>query len=173
MPAINSRLMKGSRVFNRCQQLKLIEHVTRENVLMSLQGIRDHKAHGCDGFNILFFRIDWQSTEEEVTDVVLGFFAIGIMCKAINCTTVTLIPKITHPGRVSEYRLVFYCILLYKIIDKVLTNRMQQVIDDLVDKNQCLFVLDRLINDNIILNSELVKGYEKGEFLQDVCSKSI
>jgi len=40
-----------------------------------------------------------------------------------------------------------------------MTNRMQRVMDSLIDKGQSAYVSGRLINDNIILSTELVKGY--------------
>lgn len=62
---------------------------------MALQGINDQKPPGCDRFNAVFFKKAWPSIKEDVTSVVLNFFATGIMCKAFKYTTVTLIPKIS------------------------------------------------------------------------------
>ncbi|KAG5581713.1 hypothetical protein H5410_052340, partial [Solanum commersonii] len=96
---------------------------------MALQGINDSKAPACDGFNAYFLK-----------------------------------KGLTHPSRISEYRPIFYCTLLCctllnKIFSKVLTNKMQCVMEVLMDKNQSTFVSGRLINDNIIPINELVKGY--------------
>ncbi|KAF3645514.1 hypothetical protein FXO38_19607 [Capsicum annuum] len=125
----------------------------------ALQGIRDDKAPGCDGFNALFFKQSWHIVGEEITDAVLEFFNSGRMYKAINYTTVTLVPKTARPYRITEYTPISCYTLLYKIIAKILTNRLQGVMNDLVDQSQSAFVPGRLINDNIILRNELVKGY--------------
>jgi len=57
--AVNSMVMRDGPVLDRNQQAQLIKHVTRQEITISLQGINDANAPGCDGFNALFFKKTW------------------------------------------------------------------------------------------------------------------
>uniref|UniRef100_A0A0V0I001 Putative ovule protein n=1 Tax=Solanum chacoense TaxID=4108 RepID=A0A0V0I001_SOLCH len=83
------------------------------------------------------------------------------MLKAINCTSITLVPKIPNPSTVKEYRPIECCTVLYKIIAKVLTSRLQEVISSVIREAQSGFIPGRKIADNIILATELVKAYQR------------
>lgn len=87
------------------------------------------------------------------------------MNRNINCATVTLIPKVKNPATVKEFRPISCCKVLYKIISKILTNRIQSIMDMIVDPNQATFVPGRIISDNIVLGYELVKGYKRTNIL--------
>lgn len=79
--------------------------------------------------------------------------------RAINYTNVTHISKVHNLSSVKEYRLIACCTMLYKLIFKVLTSRLQTVMTTLLDTSQAAFVSGRSITDNILLSHELIKGY--------------
>lgn len=98
---------------------------------------------------------------DDITIVVLHFFETFVRYKPINCTSVTLIPKVKNPSSIKEVRPISCSSVLYKIIFKILTIRLQSVMDELIDNSQSTFVPVRVIRDNIILSHELVKGYDR------------
>ena len=90
-----------------------------------------------------------------------AFFTTGKLHKAFNCTLVSLIPKAQYPKTVKEYRPIACCTVMYKIISKVLTNRLHGVIQSIICDSQAGFILGRKIADNIVLAHELVKVYTR------------
>lgn len=71
--------------------------------------------------------------------------------KGINDIFTTLIPKKQNPSLVTEFKPISLCNVLYKIISKVLTNRLKLIMPVLVSCSQSAFVLDRLTSNNIIV----------------------
>lgn len=101
---------------------------------------------------------------EDLSNVVLQFFENGKLLKEINCTTVTLIPKVSNSSYVEEFRPIACCSTIYKILSKILTIRLKTVVDYLVGRSQSAFIEvieGRCFLDNIILAHELIKGYDK------------
>ncbi|KAL0402454.1 UNVERIFIED_CONTAM: hypothetical protein Slati_4275300 [Sesamum latifolium] len=89
------------------------------------------------------------------------FFIMGKLLKQINATIIALIPKVQMPARVSEYRPISCCNVLYKVITKLIVKRMQTVLHLLIDSLQNTFVPGRSIANNILLAQELLAGYNQ------------
>lgn len=119
------------------------------------------KAPGVDGYNVLFFRTAWPIIGASVKSAVKDFFIHSQLPTQVNCTYVSLIPKVAHASTVEEFRPIACCTVLYTIISKVITNRMQSILPSLISDSQSAFVKERVIFDNIILSHELVKGYNR------------
>lgn len=67
-----------------------------------------------------------------------------------------LLPKVEHPSSIEQYRPISLCNVAYKVISKVLANRLKVVIGKLISPYQATFVPGRVIQENIILGQELL-----------------
>ncbi|KAL0455541.1 UNVERIFIED_CONTAM: hypothetical protein Slati_0893300 [Sesamum latifolium] len=91
----------------------------------------------------------------------MEFFRTGRLLKQVNSTLISLIPKVANPTSVTEFRPISCCNVLYKIITKVIVQRMRTVLDLLISPSQNAFVPGRSIGDNILLAQELFHGYNQ------------
>ncbi|XP_056698440.1 uncharacterized protein [Spinacia oleracea] len=98
----------------------------------AIKGINVNKAPGLDGFNSFFFHKTWSIVKADIYNAVREFFDTGVLPKPINNTVVTLIPKIQNASNVKDSRPIACCSVVYKIISKNLTARMQGVIGKVV-----------------------------------------
>ncbi|XP_056698457.1 uncharacterized protein [Spinacia oleracea] len=81
--------------------------------------------------------------------------------KAPGLDVVTLVPKIKNSSRITEVRPIACCYVVYKIIAKILTARMQPIVGNIINGSKAGFIPGRSIADNILLASELIKGYNR------------
>ena len=79
----------------------------------------------------------------------------------INKTFITLIPKSDNPESTNHFRHINLCNVCYKIIAKILTNRMKHLLNKIVSLLQGMFATSRLIIDNFLLGHELMHSFKK------------
>ena len=87
-------------------------------------------------------------------DEVLDFLRGGDMPQGWNDTLVVLIPKVNNPEKLKDLRPISLCNVIYKIVSKVITNRLKVILPDIISHNQSAFIPGRLIFDNALIAFE-------------------
>lgn len=125
-----------------------------EEVKRAVFQLGKDKAPGPDGFSGLFFQSCWEVVKDRLVPLVRDFFENGSSLDDINCTNIVLIPKVENPEMVGQYRPISLCNFVYKIISRVLVNRMKGILPSIVSSQQRAFVPGRLIQDNVFIAHE-------------------
>lgn len=87
---------------------------------------------------------------DDVSLAILGCLNNCHIPHELNHTFVTLIPKVKSPECISEVRPISLCNVIYKLVSKVLANRMKQLLPFLVSKNQSALQAGKVATNNIL-----------------------
>ena len=136
----------------------LLRLATEEEVREALFMMHPEKAPGPDGMTALFFQHSWHIIKGDLVEMVNNFLIKGEMDSRLNITHICMILKTERPTKMTELRPISLCNVGYKIISKVLCQRLKIYLPSLVSETQSAFVAGRLISDNILIAQEMFHG---------------
>lgn len=110
----------------------MCREVTKEEVRSALFDMAPYKAPGPDGFHAGFYQHAWDTVGEDITKMVKEFINTGVLHEGMNDTLVSLVPKIKNPERVSHFRPISLCNVHYKIVTKVVANRLKGFLGEVI-----------------------------------------
>lgn len=135
-----------------------------ENAVFEMDG---HKPPGPDGILAIFYQHFWHTVGDDIIQMSASFLNSGHLLKEVNQTTIILIPKGDNQCSFKDFRPISLCNVTYKIISKVLTNKLQGIMQDLITLYQNAFAKGQSITDNILLAHEVlryIRRHKKGKF---------
>jgi hypothetical protein len=135
---------------------RLTSPFTKEEFREAVFSMHPDKCPGPDGYNPGFYQHFWSTCSDDIFKDCIYWLDTGQFPAALSTTNVALIPKGNVQKTMKDWRPIALCNVLYKIIAKVLANRLKEVLTKCVSHHQSAFVPERSILDNAMVAIEIV-----------------
>ena len=132
----------------------LLKEFRVEEVRRALKQMHPTKSPGPDGMSPILFQKYWDVVGPQVVHCVLNTLNSGIMPEGLNDTYICLIPKVNCPQKITDFRPISLCNVIYKLVSKVLANRLKIILPAVISEEQSGFVPGRQITDNVLVAFE-------------------
>jgi hypothetical protein len=141
--------------------LLLTAPITKVEIQQALFQMHPDKSPGPDGFNPAFYQRFWEQRSDDIFIAASTWLERGYFPTSVNETNICLIPKCDNPTSMKDLRPISLCNVLYKMISKVLANRLKCCLDKCVSQEQSAFVEGRSILDNALIATEVIHALKR------------
>lgn len=138
------------------QNSQLTRPFSKAKIEKAVKEMSPTKAPGRDGLQALFYQRYWEVVGEDTSNLCLQILNGGESVRSLNKTLISLIPKVQSPKKIQDFRPISLCNVSYKIIAKVLANRLKGILDSIISPSQSAFVPGRQISDNVFIGFECI-----------------
>ena len=124
---------------------------------------KDSKAPGPDNFTSNFFHHFWDLIKNDVWKLVEESCSMHWLLPSLNAAFIALIPKEDHAVTLDKYRPIALCNVIYKVISKVISNRLKPLLPLLIFPKQTGYMEGRQILGGIILTHEIIHSLKQNK----------
>ena len=134
-----------------------------------VQGCNGDKAPGPDGFSLAFFQHCRSIVRNDIMAVCQEFHEHCQFERSLNATFVSLIPKKHGADELKDFRPISLVGGMYKIIAKLLANRLKVVLGKIISPSQSAFVKGKQILDSVLIANECLNSRLKASLPGVLC----
>lgn len=134
----------------------LMEPFEEEQIKEGVWSCDGDKSPIPDDFNFRFIKEYWELMKNDIVEFFKEFHCRAVLPKTFSTSFITLVPKNDNPQGLGEYRPISLIGSIYKILAKVLTNRLKKVLPNVISDCQSTFWGGRNILDGVVVLNELV-----------------
>lgn len=127
---------------------------SHQEIKAAVFALKKDSAPGPDGYGAYFYQFFWEIVKEDVFKAVLEFFSSGWILPGFNSNIIALIPKTNDVVSIDQYRPIAMANFKFKVISKVLADRLAVIMPSIVSQEQMGFIHDRNIKDCLCIASE-------------------
>ncbi|WKA01542.1 hypothetical protein VitviT2T_019819 [Vitis vinifera] len=146
---------------------------TEDEIHAALMEMNGDKAPGPDGFTMAFWQSCWDFVKEKILEMFKDFYEHSSFLKSLNNTFLVLIPKKSGVEDLGDFIPISLLGGLYKLLAKVLANRLKKVVGKVVSTSQNVFVRGRQILDASLIANEVIDSWQKRKEKGLICKLDI
>ncbi|XP_020701076.2 uncharacterized protein LOC110113008 [Dendrobium catenatum] len=132
---------------------------TREELQLVVDNSERNISPGLDGITFSFMKDFWNVIKDDVWAAVFQFLSSCTMEQFWKETLIVLIPKIKCPQEPSHFWPISLCMTIYKVIAKMLLNRLDKVIHKLISVDQAAFIKGRSLSEHVLVAQEIFNKF--------------
>ncbi|XP_040998117.1 uncharacterized protein LOC121244142 [Juglans microcarpa x Juglans regia] len=137
------------------QSVSVLErHFDEKEIYKVISVMTENKAPDPDGFSMGFFQTCWDIVKGDVLQVFNEFHYFQKFEKSLNATFISLIYKKHGVSIIEDFHLISLVSGVYKIISKVLVNRLSPMLKDIIYKSQNSFIRGRQFFFSVLIANE-------------------
>ena len=119
-------------------------------IIEAIKGMNNGKTPGSDGIPVEFYKIFWIDLKDLLKEVIQTGLEEKFLHETARQGIINLIPKQGKDSRLlKNLRPITLLNVDYKIIEKILANRLKKVMNKLINPDQKGFMAERNISTNI------------------------
>ena len=141
---------------NQHQNSMLVAPFQEEEVRQAIWDCGSDRCPGPDGFNFKFIKKFWQLFKPDVLRFLDEFHANGVFPRGCNASFLALIPKVSDPHLLNDYRPISLIGCMYKIVAKLLVKRMKKVMPSIINEAQSAFTEGRHLFHSALITNEVI-----------------
>lgn len=137
------------------QRRSLLRLCSKEEIKHVIFQMGPFKSPGKDGLHPVFYQRHWDTIGDSVCARVQDIWIHPEKVQSLNETLLVLIPKIDSPVSMKNFRPISLCNVSYKVITKMIANKLKGFLQNLIEPSQCSFIPGRHSSDNIVIAQEI------------------
>ena len=131
--------------------------ITQEEVIQAMKNMVNNKSPGSDGLSVEFYKTFWNIIGKDLIEVYNYSYSNGELAESQKLSLVSLIYKKGDKADLNNWRPISLLNVDYKILAKVIANRLRKVISKVCNSGQCGYIPGREIGDAIIFTRDVIE----------------
>ena len=123
-----------------------------------------NRSPGEDGLPVEFYKTFWKQLDNFLVEMYNECFEKKELPISVRKSVITLIHKKDDKSDIANYRPISLTNTDYRIVARILSARLQNVISDIVGPNQVAYIKGRFIGTNIRLVQDIFDLYNKHNY---------
>lgn len=138
--------------------VRLLEPITKEELKKVVLELKKNRAPGPDGLPGEFYVYFWDLVKQDLLDLIHDLQRGLINIDRLNFGVISLFPKTKDASQIQKFRPICLLNVSFKIITKVLMNRLNEIMSYIISKQQTAFLRNISIMEGVLILHEVLNS---------------